>query len=68
MEIEKLEPEQKPREFDAHVTLGKVEFKNVTMSYKEGLNSALRNCSFKVDCGTRVAVVGRTGAGKSTIF
>lgn len=38
------------------------------MSYKEGLEPALRNLSFVVEAGEHVAVVGRTGAGKSSLF
>ena len=47
---------------------GKIEFNNVEMRYKPDLRPALRNLTFKIDPGTKVAVVGRTGAGKSTIY
>ncbi len=45
---------------------GEVEFKNVTFSYEEG-KEVLHNVSFKVHPGESVALVGPTGAGKSTI-
>ncbi|MCQ2482599.1 MAG: ABC transporter ATP-binding protein/permease [Clostridia bacterium] len=45
---------------------GEVEFKNVTFSYEEG-KEVLHNVSFKVNPGESVALVGPTGAGKSTI-
>ena len=45
---------------------GKIEFKNVWFSYKEG-EWVLKDVSFKVEPGERVAFVGATGAGKTTI-
>jgi len=44
-----------------------VEFKNVFLRYRPGTEIVLNNLSFKVEPGTKVGVVGRTGAGKSTI-
>ena len=38
------------------------------MSYKPDLAPALRDLSFEVQPGETVAVVGRTGAGKSSLF
>lgn len=45
---------------------GEVEFKNVSFEYKKG-EKVLKNISFKVEPGTNVALVGPTGAGKTTI-
>ncbi|WP_353096425.1 ABC transporter ATP-binding protein [Tissierella praeacuta] len=45
---------------------GEVEFKNVTFEYKEN-EPVLNNISFKVNPGTNIALVGPTGAGKTTI-
>lgn len=45
---------------------GNVEFKNVTFSYDDE-NEVLKNVSFKVSKGEKIALVGATGAGKSTI-
>jgi ATP-binding cassette subfamily C (CFTR/MRP) protein 1 len=47
---------------------GKIEFKNVEMRYKADLDPALRDLSFTINEGEHVAVVGRTGAGKSSLF
>ena len=44
--------------------LGEVEFENVTFSY--GGESVLKNVSFRVGAGERVAFVGHTGSGKTT--
>ncbi len=45
---------------------GGVEFKNVSFAYKNG-ERVLENFSLKVEPGETVALVGETGAGKSTI-
>ncbi|MDR0903644.1 MAG: ABC transporter ATP-binding protein/permease [Ruminococcus sp.] len=45
---------------------GAVEFKNVTFSYDES-SVILENLSFKINPGESIALVGPTGAGKSTI-
>ncbi|MBO7333449.1 MAG: ABC transporter ATP-binding protein [Lachnospiraceae bacterium] len=45
---------------------GAVSFENVTFAYEEGKN-VLHNVSFTVEPGESVALVGPTGAGKSTI-
>lgn len=46
---------------------GNFEFKNVTFSYNDG-KEVLKNLSFKVKANETVAFVGKSGAGKSTIF
>lgn len=45
---------------------GDVEFKNVAFSYNENAE-VLREVDFKVNAGEKIALVGTTGAGKSTI-
>ena len=45
---------------------GKVEFKDVTFSYEKGVE-ILKNVNFKAEKGQTVAIVGPTGAGKTTI-
>jgi ATP-binding cassette, subfamily B, multidrug efflux pump len=49
------------------VKKGSIEFQNVHFSYKEG-EPVLQGISFKVAPGEKIAVVGATGAGKSTII
>ena len=46
---------------------GKVEFRNVSFAYKAG-EPVLKNVSFTVEPGEALAIIGRTGAGKSTII
>lgn len=47
--------------------LGALEFDKVTFEYPDAETSALRECSFKIKAGERVAVLGKIGSGKSTI-
>ncbi len=46
---------------------GKVEFKNVWFAYNEE-EYVLKNINFSVDAGSSLALVGATGAGKSSII
>lgn len=46
---------------------GQVEFKDVSLKYRPNTEAVLQNLSFTVEPGTKVGIVGRTGAGKSTI-
>jgi len=46
---------------------GKIEFKNVSFTYPESGTKALKNVSFEVNPGETLAIIGRTGSGKSTI-
>ena len=55
----------KKNAFDLKVHSGKIEFKNVNFSF--GKRAILKNLSFVVNPGSKVAIVGPTGAGKSTI-
>ena len=46
---------------------GKIEFKNVSFFYKEN-DYVIKNLSFKVNPGQRIAFVGPTGSGKTTLI
>ncbi|MBS5937518.1 ABC transporter ATP-binding protein [Clostridium sp.] len=47
---------------------GEVEFKNVSFSYsEEEKDLVLKGVSFKIEKGEKIALVGETGAGKTTI-
>lgn len=46
---------------------GLLEFRNVSMRYRPGLDLTLKHLSFRVHVNEKVGIVGRTGAGKSTI-
>ncbi|KAM0753983.1 ABC transporter [Meredithblackwellia eburnea MCA 4105] len=47
---------------------GAIELKNVVMSYRPELPPVLRNLSISIRPGEKIGVVGRTGAGKSSIM
>lgn len=46
---------------------GEIEFKNVHFSYKGGQKNALHGVSLKIRQGQSVALVGRSGSGKTTM-
>jgi ATP-binding cassette subfamily C (CFTR/MRP) protein 1 len=47
---------------------GEIIFENVEMRYRDGLPLVLKGLSMHVRAGERIGVVGRTGAGKSSIM
>ncbi|OQU75975.1 hypothetical protein SORBI_3010G066200 [Sorghum bicolor] len=49
-------------------TKGKIEFEHVTLKYKSELPPALSDVSFLIASGMQVGIIGRTGAGKSSIL
>eukprot|EP01116_Phalansterium_solitarium_P010898 TRINITY_DN263_c0_g2_i2.p1 TRINITY_DN263_c0_g2~~TRINITY_DN263_c0_g2_i2.p1 ORF type:complete len:1470 (+),score=645.31 TRINITY_DN263_c0_g2_i2:96-4505(+) len=46
----------------------KIQFRNVKLRYREGLELVLRGISFDVKPKEKIGVVGRTGAGKSSLM
>ncbi|XP_025614974.1 ABC transporter C family member 13 isoform X2 [Arachis hypogaea] len=48
--------------------LGVIEFQNVTLKYMPSLAPAICNLSFTIAGGTQVGIIGRTGAGKSSVL
>lgn len=47
---------------------GKIEVKDLSLRYAPSLPKVIKNVSFTVDAKSKVGIVGRTGAGKSTII
>ena len=62
-----LEPEKDNGTYQAEPAKGELEFKNVSFVYQGKDELALNNISFSVPAGKTVALVGRSGSGKSTI-
>jgi ABC-type multidrug transport system fused ATPase/permease subunit len=46
---------------------GRVELRNVSLTYEGAAEPALRDVSLTVDAGTTIALVGATGSGKTTL-
>ncbi|XP_011636992.1 multidrug resistance-associated protein 1 isoform X1 [Pogonomyrmex barbatus] len=53
-----------PKEWPKH---GRVDFKDFKVRYREGLDLVLNGLTFSVLGGEKVGIVGRTGAGKSSL-
>ncbi|XP_049823783.1 multidrug resistance-associated protein 1 isoform X8 [Aethina tumida] len=47
--------------------VGAVEFKNYAFRYRPGLDLVLKGVNFSVNGGEKIGIVGRTGAGKSSL-
>jgi len=56
-----------PKRENWEPVLGGIAFENVTFMYPDGDENVLENFSLDIPPGTTVAIVGETGAGKSTI-
>lgn len=52
---------------DQYTIKGNIEFKNVSYTYPNTGIKALENLSFTIDAGQSLAIMGKTGSGKSTI-
>ena len=48
--------------------VGKIEFKNVSFTYDDTNIDALKNISFTINKGETLAILGKTGSGKSSIL
>jgi ATP-binding cassette subfamily C (CFTR/MRP) protein 1 len=46
---------------------GAIEFKNYSARYREGLDLVLKDLSFSIKAKEKIGIVGRTGAGKSSL-
>ena len=64
---EEPEPADAPDALPLTAPRGEVEFSHVTFGY-QAQEPVLKDVSFRVPAGTRVAVVGSTGAGKTTLI
>ncbi|KAK0719640.1 hypothetical protein B0H67DRAFT_483988 [Lasiosphaeris hirsuta] len=58
---------EKNRPHENWPTKGSVEFINYTTRYRKELDPVLKNLTFKIEAREKVGIVGRTGAGKSSL-
>jgi ABC-type multidrug transport system fused ATPase/permease subunit len=47
---------------------GQITFENISMAYRPGLEPSIHGLNCKIEPGMKVGIVGRTGAGKSSIL
>nr|WP_309758094.1 ABC transporter ATP-binding protein [Flavobacterium sp.] len=67
-EFLKIEPEIKNQNQNKSVIEGSISFENVRYTYEDTNITALQNISFTVKKGETLAILGKTGSGKSTIL
>lgn len=67
-EFLKVEPEIKNHNKEETPIEGNIEFKNVSFTYQDTNIKALNNISFTLEKGKTLAILGKTGSGKSTIL
>jgi ATP-binding cassette subfamily B protein len=67
--------EEKPEILDAGYPMpdngkihGEIEFRNVTFAYEKDREPVLRGLNLKIEKGKTLAIVGRTGSGKTTLI
>ena len=65
--IEKYGDTLDPKKENWEPLKGDIEFQDVTFRYPDGEETVLEHFSLKVPFGTHLAIVGETGAGKSTL-
>lgn len=47
--------------------LGKIEFKNISFAYKNGDKNVLTDLNFSIEKGEKIAIMGKSATGKSTL-
>jgi subfamily B ATP-binding cassette protein MsbA len=63
-----LDPEQEDGQLMPHRTKGEIEFKDVLLAYPNTKRPALNRISFSIKPGERLALVGRSGGGKTSLI
>jgi len=67
-EFLKIAPEIQNKNPEKSIINGAISFENVSYTYKDTNIKALQNVSFTVHDGETLAILGKTGSGKSTII
>jgi ATP-binding cassette subfamily B multidrug efflux pump len=67
-EFLKIEPEIKNKNPNKSIINGSISFENVSYTYEDTNIKALKDISFTVKKGETLAILGKTGSGKSTIL
>uniref|UniRef100_UPI00404965B5 ABC transporter ATP-binding protein n=3 Tax=Flavobacterium sp. TaxID=239 RepID=UPI00404965B5 len=64
----KISPEIQNKSIQHDEIMGSIAFKNVSYTYDDTQIQALKNVSFEIKSGETLAILGKTGSGKSTIL
>merc|ERR1711865_733376 len=67
-ELEEEGPLTVPGEEEKWKPEGSLEFQDVSMRYEKGLPRVMTGVSFAIAAGESLGIIGRTGAGKSTVL
>ncbi|WP_281335835.1 ABC transporter ATP-binding protein [Flavobacterium eburneipallidum] len=67
-EFMKIEPEIQNNNPERSIIEGTITFENVSYTYEDTNIKALENVSFTVHKGETIAILGKTGSGKSTVI
>lgn len=67
-EFLKIQPEIKNKTEESSFIDGKITFNHVSFTYEDTNITALNNISFTINKGETLAILGKTGSGKSTIL
>jgi len=67
-EFLQVTPQIQNTNFNTQKIKNNIEFKNVSFTYEDTNIEALKNISFTIQSGESVAIIGKTGSGKSTIL
>lgn len=62
------EEKDSPRAIDLKKVRGELEFRNVSFRYPNNKTNTLKDINFRVEKGKTLAVFGKTGAGKTTLY
>ena len=64
---EEIDVKDKEGVYEVENIDGNIEFRNLTFRYPDADYDALSDVSFKINAGENVGIIGKTGAGKTTI-
>lgn len=65
-EVPEIKDVGPPRDIPA--IMGRIEFREISITYEGGARSAIKNVRFTIEAGQTVALVGKVGCGKSTLL
>ena len=64
----KNEIEDRPNALKLKIKRGRIEFRNISFTYKDKKERAIRNLNLKINPNEKIALVGHSGCGKTTLI